>query len=80
MSLKQLTEMILHYVIVPILMLISFQITQKKHVFVFFYEPDTVEDIAIRINPQHDVLHRCVVDKGALRVDKEHIRDPNLLY
>lgn len=42
--------------------------------------PDTVEDISIRINPQHDVLHSCIVDKRALRVDEEHVGNPDLLH
>lgn len=41
--------------------------------------PDTVEDVAIRINPQHNVLHGGVMDEGALWVDEEHIRNPDLL-
>lgn len=41
--------------------------------------PDTVEDVAIRINPQHNVLHGGVMDEGALRVDEEHVRNPDLL-
>lgn len=41
--------------------------------------PDTVEDVAIRVYPQHDVLHGCVVDERALRVDEEHVRNPDLL-
>lgn len=43
------------------------------------FSPDTVEDVAIGINPQHDVLHGRVVDEGALGVDEEHVRDPDLL-
>lgn len=46
----------------------------------FFFLPDTVEDIAIGINPKHDVLHGCVMDKRTLRVDKEHVGNPNLLH
>lgn len=42
--------------------------------------PDTVEDIAIGIDSQHDVLHGRVMDKRAFRVDEEHIRNPNLLH
>lgn len=42
--------------------------------------PETVEDVAIRINPQHDIISRGVVDKGALGVDKEHVGNPNLLH
>lgn len=49
---------------------------EKKH----FFLPDTVEDIAVRKNPQHDVLHGCVMDKRTLRVDKEHVRNPNFLH
>lgn len=41
--------------------------------------PDAVEDVAIRIHPQHDVLHGCVVDERALGVDKEHVGNPDLL-
>lgn len=42
--------------------------------------PDAVEDVSVGVNPQHDVLHRGVVDEGALGVDKEDVRDPNLLH
>lgn len=42
--------------------------------------PDTVEDVAVRINPQHDVLHGRVMDEGAFRVDEEHVRNPNFLH
>ncbi len=47
---------------------------------VFFFLPDTVEDVAVRINPQHDVLHGCVMDKRTLGVDKKHIGNPDLFY
>lgn len=50
---------------------------KKKKKFCFL--PDTVEDVPIRIYPQHDVLHGCVMDERALRVDEEHIRNPDLL-
>lgn len=42
--------------------------------------PETVEDVAVGINPQHDVISRCVVDEGALGVDEEDVRNPNLLH
>lgn len=45
----------------------------------FFFLPDAVENIAIGINPKHDIFHGCVMDERALGVDKEHVRDPNLL-
>lgn len=41
--------------------------------------PDAVENVAIRKNPQHDVFHGCVMDKGPFGVDKEHIWNPNFL-
>lgn len=44
------------------------------------FSPETVEDVAVRINPQHDVIRRGVVDERALGVDKEHIGNPNLLH
>lgn len=44
------------------------------------FSPETVKDVAIRINPQHDVISRGVVDKRALGVYKEHVGDPNLLH
>lgn len=40
--------------------------------------PDTEEDVSIRVDAQHGVLHSCVVDEGSLRMDKEDIRHPNL--
>lgn len=46
----------------------------------FFFLPNTVENISIRINPQHDVLHGCIMDKRTLRVDKKHIWDPDFLH
>lgn len=46
----------------------------------YFVLPDTVENVAIRINPQHDVLHGCIMDKRTFRVDKEHVWNPNLLH
>lgn len=51
---------------------------QKKIKAQICFLPDTVEDVAIRIYPQHDVLHGCVMDEGALRVDEEHVRNPDL--
>lgn len=42
--------------------------------------PQTVENMAVRENPQHDVLSGGVVDEGSLRVYKEHIRDPDLFH
>lgn len=45
-----------------------------------FFSPDTVEDVAIRKNPKHDVLHGCVMDKRTLRVHKEHIGNPDFLH
>lgn len=41
--------------------------------------PDAVEDVAIRIHPQHDVLHGRVMDERALGVDEEHVGNPDLL-
>lgn len=45
-----------------------------------FFLPNTVENISIRINPQHDVLHGCIMDKRTLRVDKKHIWNPDFLH
>lgn len=42
--------------------------------------PETVEDVAVRINPQHDIVGGGVVDERALGVDKEHVRNPDLLH
>lgn len=42
--------------------------------------PDTVENIAIRVDSQHDVLHGGVVDEWALWVDEENIWHPDLLH
>lgn len=42
--------------------------------------PDAVENIAIRVHSEHDVLHGGVVDKWALWVDKENIWHPDLLH
>lgn len=41
--------------------------------------PDAVENVAVGINPQHDVLHGRVVNEGALGVDEEDVGDPDLL-
>lgn len=40
--------------------------------------PETVEHVAVGINPQHDVVSGGVVDERALGVNKEHIRNPDL--
>lgn len=42
--------------------------------------PDAVEDVSVGVNPQHDVLHGGVVDEGALGVDEEDVRNPDLLH
>lgn len=42
--------------------------------------PEAVEDVAVRENPQHDIIGGGVVDKRALGVDEEHVRNPNLLH
>lgn len=42
--------------------------------------PETVEDVSVGVNPQHDVVSRGVVDKRALGVDEEHVGNPNLLH
>lgn len=44
------------------------------------FVPDTVEDVPIRVNPQHDVLIGSVVDKGTFGVYEEDIRNPDLLH
>ena len=41
--------------------------------------PHAVEDVPVRPNSQHDVLHGGVVNEGALGVDEEHVRHPDLL-
>lgn len=45
-----------------------------------FFLPDTVKYVAIRINPKHDVLHGCIMDKRTFRVNKEHIGNPDFLH
>lgn len=57
--------------------LVGFSVVDKENILLL---PDTIEDIPIRINPQHDVLHGCVMDERALGVDEEHVRNPNLLH
>lgn len=42
--------------------------------------PDTEEDVPVRIHPQHDVLHRGVVDERAFGVDEEDVRNPDFLH
>lgn len=42
--------------------------------------PEAVEDFAVRIDPQHDVVSGCVMSEGPLGVDKKHVRHPDLLY
>lgn len=42
--------------------------------------PQTVEDVSIRKDPQHYVVCGGVMNKRPLGVDKEDIRDPDLLY
>ena len=42
--------------------------------------PEAVEDVAVWINPQHDIIGGRVVDEGTLGVDEEHVGNPNLLY
>lgn len=40
--------------------------------------PEAVEHVAVRVDPQHDVVCGGVVDEGPLGVDEEHVRDPDL--
>lgn len=42
--------------------------------------PQTVKNMAVWENPQHDVLSGGVVDEGSLRVHKKHIGDPDLFH
>lgn len=42
--------------------------------------PDAIKNIAVWVNPQHDVLHCSVVNERALRVDEEDVRNPDLLH
>lgn len=42
--------------------------------------PQTVENMAVWENSQHDVLSGGVVDEGSLRVDKKHIGHPDLFH
>lgn len=42
--------------------------------------PQTVENMAVRENPQHDVLSCGVVDEGSLRVHEEDVGHPDLLH
>lgn len=44
------------------------------------YIPQAVENMSIRKDTQHDVVGGGVVDEGPLRVNKEDIRDPDLLH
>ena len=44
------------------------------------YRPQAVQDVSVRKDTQHDVISGGVVDEGPLRVDKEDIRDPDLLH
>lgn len=44
------------------------------------YRPQAVEDMSIRKDTQHDIVSGGVMDEGPLRVDKEDIRNPDLLY
>ena len=41
--------------------------------------PEAVEHVAVRVHPQHDIVCGGVMDKGPLGVNKEHIRNPDLL-
>ena len=42
--------------------------------------PDAVQDVAVGVDPQHDVLHGGVVDEGALGVHEEDVGHPDLLH
>lgn len=42
--------------------------------------PETVEDVAVGIDPQHHVIGGGVMDEGALGVHKEHVGHPDLLH
>lgn len=44
------------------------------------YRPQAVEDMSIRKDTQHDIVGGGVMDEGPLRVDKENIRNPDLLH
>lgn len=44
------------------------------------FVPKAVQDVPIRVNPQHHVVCGGVVDEGALGMDEEHIGNPNLLH
>lgn len=41
--------------------------------------PEAEENVSVWVYSKHDVLYRCVMDEGSLRMDKEDIRHPNLL-
>lgn len=47
---------------------------------VLLRSPETVENVAIRVNSQHDVVRGGVMDERALGVDKEHVRNPYFLH
>lgn len=44
------------------------------------WSPEAVQDVAIGVHPQHDVVCGGVVNEGALGVDEEHVRNPDLLH
>lgn len=42
--------------------------------------PEAIKYLPIWLDPQHDIVCGGVVDEGALGVDEEHVRDPDLLH
>ena len=42
--------------------------------------PEAVEDFAIWVKSQHDVVSGCVMGEGLLRVDKKQVRYPDFLH
>lgn len=42
--------------------------------------PQAVEDFAIGVNSQHDIVSGSVMCEGLLRVDKKHVGYPDFLH
>lgn len=42
--------------------------------------PQAIEDMAVGVNSQHDIVCGRVMDEGSLGMDKEHVWHPNLLH
>lgn len=42
--------------------------------------PEAIKYLPVWLDPQHDIVSGGVMDEGTLGVDKEHVRDPDLLH